>query len=108
VLICYTDGLTEALNTNLEQFGAERVKQLVKENSVLSANELLKCIMKTHTAFTKGKQHEDDITLVIAKRTNTADFVSEETDEDSEKEDLTQLFPVADETGDVNGGGWIL
>lgn len=106
VLICYTDGLTEALNTKQEQFGAERVKQLVKENSALSANELLKCIMKTHTAFTKGKQHEDDITLVIAKRTNADEFVSEETDEDAEKEDLIELFPVEDEVADVNGGGY--
>ncbi len=105
VLICYTDGLTEALNTKQEQFGAERVKQLVKENSALSANELLKCIMKSHTAFTKGKQLEDDITLVIAKRTNMAAFVSQETDDDQEKEDFIELFPIEDEVANVNGGG---
>ena len=55
LLICYTDGLTEALNADMKQFGIERVKQLVKENSLLSANELLKCIIKNHAAFTKGK-----------------------------------------------------
>lgn len=94
VLICYTDGLTEALNAEMEQFGSERVKQLIKENNTLSANELLKLIIKNHSAFTKGKQLDDDITIMIAKRTNPRDFVSDDSEDEQVEEEIVELLPV--------------
>ncbi|MCH5289729.1 MAG: serine/threonine-protein phosphatase [Treponema sp.] len=107
VLICYTDGLTEAMNTKSEQFGAERVKQLIKENNTLSANDLIKSIIKQHTAFTKGRPVDDDITIVVAKRTNAKDFVSTADDEIQDEGEVIELTPIEEETVNDMGGGII-
>ena len=41
ILVCYTDGLTEAMNSKREQFGVERVKHIVRENYAKSAQSIL-------------------------------------------------------------------
>ncbi len=78
VLVCYTDGLTESTNLQLEQFGIERVKQIIRENGDRPSNEILKQITDQLLAFTSEKSLEDDITIIIAKRTAAEFFEPEE------------------------------
>lgn len=82
ILICFTDGLTESTDRKLNQYGTDRIKQLLAENSSKSAAELLKTITDNFYNFTENKPVEDDITIIIAKRTDPALFVPDEEHEE--------------------------
>ena len=67
VLITYTDGITEALNKDGEEFGEDRLKHVVKENSNLSCHNLRNKILAEVDNHTKSELISDDRTLVIVK-----------------------------------------
>jgi serine phosphatase RsbU (regulator of sigma subunit) len=66
VLCCYTDGITESIGRNGDEFGQRRLLQSVRENRELEASSLLRRVEKTVEHFRVGEQ-EDDLTLVIAR-----------------------------------------
>jgi len=65
--IFYTDGFTEAMNTNLEEYGDDAFLEIISKNRHLSAAELTKKIVEEIEAFTSEAQQHDDITIVIIK-----------------------------------------
>ena len=71
ILLCYTDGLTEAFNKNREQFGLERVKHLIQINSGLSSKELQKLLYDELKLFTNHAPKEDDLTYIVVKKCKT-------------------------------------
>jgi serine phosphatase RsbU (regulator of sigma subunit) len=66
VLCCYTDGITESIGRNGDEFGQRRLLQTVRGNRKLEASSLLRHVEKTVEQFREGEQ-EDDLTLVIAR-----------------------------------------
>lgn len=78
ILIFFTDGLTEATNPQLGQFGTEELKTIIKVNRNKSTEEILKIIRKRLSVFIQNKPLEDDITIIIAKRTDPDNFVPED------------------------------
>lgn len=67
VLVLYTDGVTEALNNNGEEFGEERLRREATSYTKLSAQEITDCLVgKLHAWCGETPQH-DDITLVVMK-----------------------------------------
>ncbi len=91
ILVCYTDGITEATNQKMEQFGAERIKAIIKKHNDKPSDELLKKIMEALFKFTKTKPLDDDITLIIAKRTDMDEFVSDDEHEEEFEDGLEEL-----------------
>jgi sigma-B regulation protein RsbU (phosphoserine phosphatase) len=69
IFLC-TDGIWEACNPQGEMFGKEPIYNIIRNNSSLSANEILEAMLESLTSFQKGAKIEDDITLVIIKTTN--------------------------------------
>ena len=67
VVILYTDGITEATNKEGEQFEIERLSQVLKENSHLSAESIMKKIQEEVNTFVGGQPQFDDITLMVVK-----------------------------------------
>jgi phosphoserine phosphatase RsbU/P len=63
-LVLYTDGLTEAMNLDEQEFGERRLVELCSRNIALSATELLAAIRKEVVSFCNGS-FQDDFTLVI-------------------------------------------
>ena len=63
-LVLYTDGLTEAMDSDEREFGERRLVELVSRNIALSAAELLAAIRKEVVGFCNGNFH-DDFTLVV-------------------------------------------
>jgi sigma-B regulation protein RsbU (phosphoserine phosphatase) len=63
-LVLYTDGLTEAMDSDEQEFGERRLVELVSRNIALSAAELLAAIRKEVVGFCNGNFH-DDFTLVV-------------------------------------------
>jgi len=63
-LVLYTDGLTEAMNSDEQEFGELRLVELGSRNIALSAAEMLAAIRKEVVSFCNGS-FQDDFTLVV-------------------------------------------
>jgi sigma-B regulation protein RsbU (phosphoserine phosphatase) len=68
VLMLYTDGLTEALSEDGEEFGVERLMAVVAAHAAGSAKEIQAAIMAAYAAFTGGAEVVDDVTCVVGRR----------------------------------------
>ncbi len=67
-LIIYSDGVSEANNLKGDEFGMERLTQVVSKNLKASAAGLRDKVESALSAFTQTAPANDDITLVIVKR----------------------------------------
>lgn len=67
VLFLYTDGVTEAFNPVLEQFGTIRLGELLGKNVDLGANDLIQIVRQGLEIFGDGHVLEDDTTFVALK-----------------------------------------
>jgi len=63
-LVLYTDGLTEAMNSDEQEFGERRLLELVSRNTSLGASDLVAEIKKEVVSFCNARFH-DDFTLVV-------------------------------------------
>ena len=70
ILILYTDGINEAKNENFEDFGYDRLDNIVRENADKPLDEIANSIMQEITVFSKNISQHDDITLVLLKWNN--------------------------------------
>ncbi len=73
LLIAYTDGLTEAMNPNREQFGEERFLAAIRKYADRPVTEFVENIRKEIQEFTQGFPQNDDITLVAIQEKLHAD-----------------------------------
>jgi serine phosphatase RsbU (regulator of sigma subunit) len=69
VLVAYTDGVTEALNPQQEEFGEERLEQIVRSSLLLSGTEIANRVAGALREFVAGGPQWDDIALVVMKVT---------------------------------------
>ena len=67
-LVIYSDGVSEANNIKEEEFGMERLMDVVRRNLPSSAAGLRDKVESALSAFTQTAPANDDITLVIVKR----------------------------------------
>jgi len=68
VLVLYSDGVTEAANGSDEDFGEQRLGELVASLKDRPAIEIVNAIHTAVAQFTEGAPPADDITVVIARR----------------------------------------
>ncbi len=68
VLFIYSDGVSEANNLKEEEFGMERLKQVISSNVGRPASGIRDRVESALSAFTGTAAPNDDITLVIVKR----------------------------------------
>ncbi|MHC4600900.1 MAG: PP2C family protein-serine/threonine phosphatase [Planctomycetota bacterium] len=67
VLLQYTDGIVEAKNKAGEEYGLERLDQLVESNGHRGAQELADIVKDHFNEFIRGLEQDDDVTLVVLK-----------------------------------------
>jgi sigma-B regulation protein RsbU (phosphoserine phosphatase) len=70
VLVLYTDGITEVINAEEEEYGEERLEELVVQQANRPAGELAELIASAAAAFAQDQGAFDDETLVVIKRSN--------------------------------------
>jgi anti-anti-sigma factor len=75
MLVIYTDGVTEAMNEQREQYGEERLIQLIKACGRLSPQEFIDRLSESIKDFTGDQPQNDDITVVAIKEKLMADEV---------------------------------
>jgi len=68
VALLFTDGITESQNKGKEEFTEERLINILKKHSNLSAQKLLEKIFDEIDSFISGADQTDDMTLVTIKR----------------------------------------
>jgi|SRR5579863_42902 sigma-B regulation protein RsbU (phosphoserine phosphatase) len=68
LLVLYTDGITEAENSDEEEFGESRLLDTLGRHSHLPVQPLLQAVVEAVRQFSGGSEQQDDITLVIARR----------------------------------------
>jgi serine phosphatase RsbU (regulator of sigma subunit) len=66
VLTIYTDGITEAANHVEEEFGEERLLQVLQANKNLPASALMQKVLASVQKFSPGEQG-DDLTLIVGR-----------------------------------------
>lgn len=67
IVICFTDGITEAFNEELnEEYEEERLQSCILKNRDKTASEIMNAVIEDAQNFTDGKQ-TDDITLILFK-----------------------------------------
>ena len=71
ILLVYTDGITEAMNSNRELFGEERLQKALHKYGHLDAAEFVEKLKDSIYSFTEGNPQYDDITLVAIKEKST-------------------------------------
>ncbi len=67
-IIMFTDGVTEAQNIAKEDYGEEKVKNLIAENIEKSTDDMITLLVDDVNEFSKGTHQFDDITLLVLKR----------------------------------------
>jgi sigma-B regulation protein RsbU (phosphoserine phosphatase) len=66
-LFLYTDGVTEAFNTKMEEFQSKRLHETLKKLSGANPREILDRVMYSILDFTQGAPQSDDVTMMIIK-----------------------------------------
>lgn len=67
LLFQYTDGINEAMNNHREEFGEDRLHEVIRRYAHLPVNEFLTALDQEIRTFTEGYPQSDDITAVVVK-----------------------------------------
>lgn len=68
-LLMYTDGLTEALDVDDNEFGIGRLEHMITSLPRYSSRGLIEYLEEQLLQFVENAPQQDDITLVVARRT---------------------------------------
>jgi sigma-B regulation protein RsbU (phosphoserine phosphatase) len=68
MLVVYSDGVTEATDTNQNEFGEEGLIAALRRNRNLPSGEIVQAVTRALGEFCAGAPQADDITLVVARR----------------------------------------
>ncbi len=66
-LIQYTDGINEAQNESQDEFGMERLAEILENGRNLTPRQLVESTLKQHDSFVGNAHQYDDITLLTMK-----------------------------------------
>ena len=66
-LVIFSDGISEALNEKEEEFGRERLLQIVLRNRQLTAQEMGNAILAEIKSYSTDRPQSDDLTLIVAR-----------------------------------------
>jgi serine phosphatase RsbU (regulator of sigma subunit) len=67
VCVFYTDGVTESRSSSGEEFGYERLLDVVASNTHRSAEEIKEAVIQTVWQYTDAQGYHDDLTIFVVK-----------------------------------------
>jgi sigma-B regulation protein RsbU (phosphoserine phosphatase) len=67
VFVFYSDGVSEAMNVNGEEFGAGRLIEVIERSRQLAPRAIIDDIFQSVEAFRDGTPPNDDMTAVTVK-----------------------------------------
>ena len=69
LLVISSDGISEAMNSNLEQYGEERLQAVIRENRHAAPNDIIDKVIAAVRSHAGSHPQSDDMTLIVLKRT---------------------------------------
>ena len=67
-ILVYTDGISEAMNASMQEFGEERLQTIVAESRTSTSVGLIEEILGDVNAYIHDASRNDDMTVVLLKR----------------------------------------
>ncbi len=67
VFVFYTDGITEAENNKKEEYGEDRLLEIIKNSDDLCSKDIMELILADVHKFTGKTPQHDDMTLIVLK-----------------------------------------
>jgi len=67
IFVLYTDGVTEAMNSDGEEYGRDRLADAVRRARTLPAREIIDFLHRDLMTWTEGLGSHDDVTFFIVK-----------------------------------------
>jgi serine phosphatase RsbU (regulator of sigma subunit) len=64
-VVIYSDGVSEAMNWNNDQFGEERILEVIQHNANRNAEELFEAVHAAVVEFVGAATQKDDLTLLV-------------------------------------------
>ena len=68
IIVLYTDGFSESMNPNSEEFGEERMQNLIRENKNRTPGEIIMNLEKEVEKWENGRDPIDDKTIIVIKQ----------------------------------------
>jgi sigma-B regulation protein RsbU (phosphoserine phosphatase) len=68
LIVLYTDGVTEAENSNDDMYGVLRLKEVILASHRVPSSDVIQAILRSVKDFTGEKPQSDDITLMVIRR----------------------------------------
>jgi serine phosphatase RsbU (regulator of sigma subunit) len=69
VLVAYSDGVTEARDSNGDEFGEDRLLSCVQANCTRPPVEIMECLLSAVRQFSAGTAQSDDVTMLVLRYT---------------------------------------
>jgi sigma-B regulation protein RsbU (phosphoserine phosphatase) len=66
-LLLYTDGITESANVQGEEYGTQRLTELLRSHGEKGAQEIIEQTLESVNRFSQGTGQADDLTLIAVK-----------------------------------------
>jgi len=76
LLVMYSDGLVEAINSDGEEYGEGRLRELLATLTEKSAGDIRRAILASLAAFSGSAELRDDLTIVVAQFVSIEDSVT--------------------------------
>jgi serine phosphatase RsbU (regulator of sigma subunit) len=67
VILTYTDGVTEAMDPEEEQFGMDRLIEILRASGDRTPQAIVRAVVDEVKAFERGAPQADDLTLLVVK-----------------------------------------
>ncbi len=67
MLVLYTDGVVEVMDDNDQEFGEERLEEILRNSTHLSAEEVIRVVVDQTRAFAGHESYLDDFTIVVIR-----------------------------------------
>jgi serine phosphatase RsbU (regulator of sigma subunit) len=74
IMVCCTDGILEANNTEDDEYGTERLAEAIARHRTKTAQEIVDCVLEEVTQFSIGGINIDDKVLMVVKVTTDGKF----------------------------------
>ncbi len=67
-LVIFTDGVTEAMNPNRQEFGTGQLMETLRGLAGKSSQQIIETVRDSIKAFADGAEQSDDITMLVVKK----------------------------------------
>ena len=68
LLLCYTDGINEAMDADGDEFGGERIEQVLAKSASKGAQAVVDDLIAAVNAFVGSRSSTDDITVIALQK----------------------------------------